>query len=371
MNIICSREKLKECLEYTERIISRSLTLPILNNILIKTEKNSLKITSTNLEIGITTWLPCKIIKAGELTIPIKIFYGIISSINSETINLEVKKDNTLSIFTDNYKANLKGEDAKDFPIIPTLKGDFLFEMNSSDLAGALNQVVGFVSNSETRPELTGVFIAKEKDKPELKFVSTDSFRLGEKITLLANDFQKLEFSVILPIKTALEIIRIFSNFKEKIKLILEKNQIKVESDRVEIVSRLIEGNYPDYKKLIPQEFKTEATINKDEFIKALKLVSIFSSRVNDVLFYFSSSISSKIKISAADAELGENSILLDGEVIGENLEIKFNWRYLVDGLTNINANKINLNFIDETKPCLITSPEDKNFIYLVMPIRA
>src|SRR3989344_4901996 len=152
METICNTQKLKESLEHTERVVTRHLTLPILNNFLIKTDKNGITVSSTNLEIGVSSWFPCKVIREGEITVPAKIFYGIISSLGSDKVFLEIKKDNVLNISTDNYKASLKGENAKDFPIIPKLKKENAVNVDSKVFCGALSDVVSFVSNSETRP---------------------------------------------------------------------------------------------------------------------------------------------------------------------------------------------------------------------------
>ena len=372
MEIICNTQKLKEVLEYAERVVTRHLTLPILNNFLLKTDKNGLTVSSTNLEIGVSSWFACKIVKEGEITVPAKIFYSIISSLGSDKVFLEIKKNNILNISTDNYKASLKGESAGDFPIIPKLaKKDNVVIINSEVFTKALSQVVGFVSNSETRPEITGILVYKEKEEKEIKIVATDSFRLGEKSIKVPDSQKDFEFSIIIPSKTATEIIRVFSEMEGDLNLIIEKNQICAELNRTEIVSRLIEGNYPDYKKLIPGSFNVEIGIKKDEFLRTIRLVSLFSSRVNDIGLAFNKGKEAKARVYATDADLGENNSEIDIEMTGEDIEIKFNWRYLADGVSGMNSEKIILNFIDEAKPCLIKSPQDNTFLYLVMPIRS
>lgn len=371
MEIICSTEKLKKALEYTERIVTRYITLPILNNVLIKTEKNGLKISSTNLELGVNSWLACKVVKSGEITVPAKVFSSIISALNSDKVSLEIKKDNVLHINSESYKAALKGEDSKNFPIIPKLNKNTVFELEADVFCKSLNQLVGFVSNSETRPEITGIFLYKNTGNNNLFIVSTDSFRLGERIIDLGDNYKDLSFSVIVPSKTVSELIRIFSDYKEKIVINIEKNQVGFESDKTELVSRLIEGNYPDYKKLIPTEFNTTANVNKISFIKTVKLVSLFSGRINDIKLSFVKNNNSRLIFYAGDSDLGENDANLDIELTGAGLDIKFNWRYLLDGVSNVSDDVISFNFIDESKPCLVKFPKDKNFIYLVMPIRS
>lgn len=371
MRIICNTEKLKYALDSAERIITRHLTLPILGNFLLKTDKTGLKIVSTNLEIGVIAWFPCKVIENGEITIPAKIFYSIISNLGSDKIELILKKNNTLKILAEGYEADLKGENAKDFPIIPKLKQDLVFEVEANVFCGALSQVVGLVSNSETRPEITGVFVSRSADSKKIAIVGTDSFRLGEKNISLESGGNNDNFSVIIPARTAAEAVRIFGGQNEKIKIVLEKNQISFESNKAELVSRLIEGNFPDYKKLIPQEFNTEVKVNKEDLLKKLKLVSLFSSRVNDISLSFVGGKGAKVKIFASDPDLGENTSDVPVTMSGENLQVKFNWKYLVEGVSLMNAPDIKLSFIDDIKPCLIRTDQDENFLYLVMPIRA
>ena len=371
MKIICNTEKLKYVLDSAERIITRHLTLPILGNFLLKTDKTGLKVVSTNLEIGITAWFPCKVVENGEVTVPAKIFHSVISGLGSDKVELSLKKNNTLRILAEGYEADLKGENAKDFPIIPKLKQDLVFEIEASSFCGALNQVVSLVSNSETRPEITGVFVSRSADLKSLAVVGTDSFRLGEKNINLETCGSDNVFSVIIPARTAAEVIRIFGGQDGKIKIILEKNQISFESDKVELVSRLIEGNFPDYKKLIPQEFNTEVKIHKEDLLKKLKLVSLFSSRVNDISLSFMGGKEAQVKIFASDPDLGENTSAVPMVMTGENPQVKFNWKYLVDGVSSISASEVKLSFIDDIKPCLIRADQDKDFLYLVMPIRA
>jgi len=370
METICNTQKLKESLEHTERVVTRHLTLPILNNFLIKTDKNGITVSSTNLEIGVSSWFPCKVIREGEITVPAKIFYGIISSLGSDKVFLEIKKDNVLNISTDNYKASLKGENAKDFPIIPKLKKENAVNVDSKVFCGALSDVVSFVSNSETRPEITGVLVSKEEGEKEIKIVATDSFRLGEKIIKLGNLEKDFGFSVIVPSKTATEIIRIFSEMDGNLNLVMEKNQFCVELNKTEIVSRLIEGNYPDYKRLMPSSFNMSVNIKKEEFLRTIRLISLFSSRVNDIGLAFNKGKEAKVRIYATDADLGENRSELNIDMTGEDMEIRFNWRYLADGVAGLNSETISLNFIDESRPCLIKSPQDDTFAYIVMPIR-
>ncbi len=371
MKVVCGTQKLKTALDNSERILTRHLTLPILNNVLIRVINNGLRVVSTNLEMAVSSWFPCKIVSPGETTVPAKVFHAIIAGLNAEKIDLETKKDNSLNIRADNYTADIKSEDGKNFPIIPHPKNGLEIKIKSGEIIKAIGQTIGFVSNSETRPEITGVLLAKEKGEQFLRVVGTDSFRLGEKKIAVGGDLKNVEFSVIVPARTAAEIIRIYSNENEELNIVLEKNQIYFESGKVEVVSRVIEGNFPDYRRLIPQEFKTQAGLNKDDFVKTLKLVSLSSGRINDISLSFLPGKDARVKVFSADPDLGESSSFLPVGLSGEGLSAKFNWRYLVDGIGVVDSDKVVLSFVDETKPCLVRPASDDGFLYLVMPIRS
>lgn len=368
MKAICVYDKLREVVDKGERIITRNLNLPILNNFLLQAEDNNLKVSSTNLEIGVTSKFPCKVIENGEITIPAKVFQGIISNLETNKVQIETKKENSLTITTESYKGELKGEDAKNFPIIPKLKRSLEISFDTQELAKALGQVISFSALSETRPEITGILFSKIKKQHFMSLASTDSFRLAERKLFLNKEDKETEFSFILPQKTASEILRVLGDEKE-ITCVIDKNQIAFELANYNLTSRLIEGNYPDYNNLIPKNFKTEVVIAKEELIKAIRLVSLLSSRVNDLKLIIKKE--NKVTVYARDPDLGENSTTLSAEVKGEPLEISFNWQYLLEGIQHIDGKKISLRFNDNTKPALIRSLQEANFIYVVMPIRS
>jgi len=368
MKVICVYDKLKDVVDKGERIITRNLTLPILNNFLLTAENNNLKVSSTNLEIGVTSEFPCKVIENGEVTIPAKVFQGIISNLQTNKVEIEVKRENNLTIKTENYKGELKGESANDFPIIPKLKRDLEVNFSASDLSSALGQVISFSALSETRPEITGVLFQKIRKDEFMSLVSTDSFRLAERKVYLDKKDKEIEFSFILPQKTSAEVLRVLPGNKE-IRCIIDKNQIAFELENYRLISRLIEGNYPDYSNFIPKSFSTEVIVQKDDLVNATRLVSLLSSRVNDIKFTIKKD--GTIIVFARDPDLGENSTTLKAEVKGEAIDVSFNWHYLLEGIQHIDGKKIILKFTDSTKPVLIKSLQETNFVYIVMPIRA
>jgi DNA polymerase-3 subunit beta len=373
MKIICLQENLKTNLNITQNIIGKNLTLPILNNLLLETDAGRLKISSTNLEIGINTWTSGKIEKTGSITCPAKILSSFINNLPNKKIELETK-DNNLLIKCENYKASIKCLSADDFPLIPKIKEKPIFIFKKSDvLKNNFNQVVGAAAISESRPEFSGILFKFEKET--LKLVATDSFRLAEKI-IYQNNYLKQPTSLIVPQRTVQELIRILTEKpSQEIKLILGDNQVLFELDEAQLISRLIDGQYPDYQQIIPEKFETKVTLSKEEFINNIRIASIFSSRINDIKI---SVRPEKIEILSQDADLGENRSQMDARVIGKPMEISFNFRYLIEGLSNVPTKQVTLGLNPEqngsslkSNPAVIKPVGEEDFLYIVMPIKA
>lgn len=367
MKIICLQENFKNGLNITQNIIGRNLTLPILNNLLLETELGRLKISSTNLEIGINTWISGKIEKQGAITCPAKILSSFINNLPNKKIELEVK-NNTVFIKCEGYKANIKGLPADDFPLIPKIKEKPIFTFKKSDiLKNGLNQVVGAAALSESRPEISGILF--KFDKEAIKLVATDSFRLAEKTIYQSSGLVTKPIYLIIPQRTIQELIRILNEKPDQeLKIILGNNQILFESNEVQLISRLIDGQYPDYQQIIPKDFETKVTIQKEEVINNIRVASIFSSKINDIKLTIHSG---KIEILAQDPDLGENRSQISAEVQGKNLEINFNFKYLLDGLVNISTKQVFLGLNSESSPAVIKpvqAPQD--YLYVVMPIK-
>ena len=370
MKLICLQENFKNGLNMVQNITGKNLTLPILNNILLNTDRKQLRLSTTDLEMAITTQISCKIEKEGSITIPAKILVNFINNFPNKKIEITVK-NNIINLKCENYKSSIKGLDGKDFPIIPKIKTEPILEINAPEFKRALEQVINFVSVSDIRPEISGVLFDFNNEK-RIKFVATDSFRLGEKIIeIKGNKIKKSEIgSVIIPHKTIQELIRIISDQEEEmLQVSIENNQILFKLSGTQIISRLIEGNYPNYQQLISKQFDTSATIQKEELIKAVKIGGYFSSKINDIRFKVDSK-KSRIEIFSQDIELGENSSEIECEIKGKDLEIIFNHRYLLDGLSNIDTEKIIMGFNGEISPGILKPEGKDDFTYIIMPIK-
>lgn len=363
MKIICLQENLKNNLNITQNIIGRNLTLPILNNLLLETEKGRLRVSSTNLEIGINTWTSCKVEKEGAVTCPAKILAGFVNGLPNKKVELEVK-NNTLTIKCENYKANLKGLPADDFPIIPQIKEPVSMEIKNSVFKEGLSQVVGAASLSESRPEIAGILLKPGKN--DLKLVATDSFRLAEKKIFDVD--KKAEFNqLIIPQRTVQELIRILAEKEGDLRICLGSNQVLFDSGEAQLISRLIDGQYPDYQQIIPTSFAIQATVDKEELMNAIRIAGLFSSKINDVKFSLQGG---KLEVLAQDQDLGENKTDLSAEIKGKSIQVIFNYRYLLEGLGNITTKQVFLGLNSESSPAIIKPVGDDTFVYVIMPIK-
>ena len=288
MKLAILQEKLKEGLNIVERISSKSLTLPILNNILISSEKNFLNLAVTDLEIGINWWALSKIEKEGKITVPARLLSSFVSLLGNKKIELETKED-SLFIECENNKTQIKGISAEEYPIIPIINEGEFININSSVFCQNLAQVVDICAPSATRPEISGVYFSFQKNL--LTMVATDSFRLGEKKIFLKTDLNlKKDYSLIIPQRAVKEIINIFGERKGDIKIYFSSNQVMFELPmeetshaQIQLVSRLIEGEYPNYKEIIPSKYTTQLILEKNVFLNQIKTASLFSGKINEV----------------------------------------------------------------------------------------
>lgn len=366
MKFSCTQENLNWGLNVLSHLATKNVSLPILNNILIKTKEGGLALSATNLEIGITCRIRGKIEEEGEFTVPANLLTNYISLLGETRIDVSTE-GKELIILTANQKTKIKGEEASEFPVIPEVAKTNEYICEHESFKNALTKVAFAASLDDTRPEIAGILF--NFTEHHLILAATDSYRLAEKKISLVQG--KESTMVIVPQRTTTEILRILGFLQEKeIKIYLSENQLLLSGENVEIVSRLIEGNYPAYQQIIPKTSRTEAKINKDDLIKLIKTASLFSKTgINDVHLFFSTE-KQKITISAVNNQLGENITEFNVHLSGEDNDIVFNYRYLLDGLTSLEGEEILIKIIDNANPGVFLSPKEENHLYLVMPIR-
>ncbi|HDK27495.1 MAG TPA: DNA polymerase III subunit beta [Candidatus Atribacteria bacterium] len=382
MKLICTQNNFKKAIFNTERVIGKQNTLPILKNIMLKTEKGQLKFSATNLEIGIIAKIGAKIERKGEITIPARLLSDFVNNLPSEEKVLLETKNQTLIITSGNYNARINGLDAADFPIIPKLKSSYLVSLTAQKFKEAISKILFCVAINENRPEFSGVNVDFLEDK--IILAATDSFRLAEinlkfsdnEIGDNYRDFITKKNTAIVPYNTFSEIARAINTETKKVDIAVEENQIFFEIDGVQVVSRLINGKYPDYKQIVPQKFSTRAVLAREDFLRAVKISNVFADSKSGEINLKIDSKKSGLIIQAQSHESGENKAKLKADIVGPSQEIVLNSRYIIDGASVISSFNIAILVNNESSPVGIKSINNKSgeiledYIYIVMPIK-
>jgi len=372
MKVLTLQENLNKGLSLASRIVSPKAELPALSNILIATDKGRLKLSATNLETGINYWLGAKIEKEGAISVPAKTLTEFISLLPPEKVQLEAKENN-LSISSGSYSASLVGLSASEFPVVPTLKEEETFSFSSEELLKGISQTVFAASQDEGRLALTGVlFQIKEED---LVLVATDGYRLSFRKMKAGKNLKKVkEFQkgLIIPAKVLREVEKIIgsSQQKEEIGLAItsSSNQIIFVTPEIEIVSRLVEGNFPEFEKIIPEKWTTRVILERESFLRAIRTASIFAREsANIVKFKIQNS---KLKISANAPQVGDNLVELEAKQEGEENSIAFNSRFVLDFLNSINTNEVFFEMTTPLNPGIFRPAGDSSYFHIVMPVR-
>lgn len=375
MKFSCTRDNLQKALLLTSHLATKNVNLPILNNVLVRAEEGILRMTTTNLEIAISCILRGKIEEKGECTIPSKLFFDYVNLLTNEKIDLVFSQD-TVSIECGEDKTKIKGIIASEFPLVPSVTTKISFELPLETLRRAIGQVLFAATTNEARPELTGVFILFDSKEGKTTLAATDSYRLAEAIIPLSKNEEQESVSVIVPSRTMIEISRILSVLKDDVEapntvtVHVSQNQIVFHCGNTELISRTIEGNYPDYQQIIPSVFQTHVVVDKEDMIKAVKTASLFSKQTLYDVTLETVTEKRNIFLKAMDVSRGENITSCQGEITGVNNVMTLNYRYFLDGLGAITEEKISLEMIDAANPCLIKPQGNTNYQYVIMPIR-
>ena len=375
MKFLCTQQNLTQGLSLAEKIIGRNFSLPILQNILISCEKKTgrMKLSSTDLEMGVEVIIPAKIEEEGSITVPAKLFSALIRNFPDEKIEA-VSRNNTISIHCKNYKSNIKGESADNFPLIPCAPPQEAgCTVKSEDFFSGLVSVLGSVSTLDIKPEITGVYVQLNED--EMCFVATDSFRLSERKVPFEKKNTYLK-KVIIPHKTCDTIMRVFEKSGPTLYVQISDNQIFIKNNskegsvpEVRLVSRVIDGEYPNYEQIIPESFSTTVECARDEIIRHVRSAGLFSSKINEVAFRVNAA-EGEMEISSKDQDHGDYHSTLSCKGRGKEVRTVCNFTYVLDGLQNISSPTVSFNLNEDSTPVLISGTEDSSFRYLLMPIK-
>jgi len=354
-----------KALNMTSRIVGNRTTLPVLGNILISAKKSQIKFSATDLEVGITTKSIGKIEEEGDITLPAKLLSDFV--LNNKDESIEISTEGSIaSLKSDHFEASIHGIAAEEFPTIPEPPKTNNVTVNKELLSDALRKVGIAPATDETRPVLAGVFFQFEGTN--LTLAATDSYRLAEKKLAVTDNTN--DSKIIVPSRTINEVIRIMPTVSvDDVQISAAENQISFKVGDTYIISRLIEGSFPNYTQIIPAAGKTVVTVKKTELVSAVKMSSLFAKDTanNNVKMVVGKN---EISILSAASQNGSAKSTINCPVVGDGLEIAFNSKYIVDVLNVINDENVVLEFNDNTSPGVIKSEKDTDYVYIIMPLK-
>ena len=371
MKVTCLQENLTRGLQVAGRGVSSRTTLPILGNVLIRTENGRLRLTATNLEVGITCWVAAKVEDDGAITVPAKLFTDFVNQLSPGPIELALNvRTKTVHLKSGPYEANLKGLDAEEFPIMPSVPERPTTRLEQGVLRRAVREVAFVAATDDSRPVLTGVLTTFEGET--MTMAAADPYRLSIRhAPLLTPVTEKLE--VIIPAKSLFEIERILSDTDDPVDLFVtpNKSQVIFHAGDVELVSRVIEGQFPNYRQVIPSSSQTTVVVQREELLKATRLASYFArDAANIVRFQVDPTNDSPLVVSATAAEVGDNTGRVDATVEGASTTIAFNARFVSEALGSLTAPEIALELGGPLAPGVVKVVGDDSYLHVVMPLR-
>lgn len=373
MKVTCLQENLSRGLSIVARAVAARSTLPVLGNVLIATENGRLRLSATNLELGITCWIGAKIEEDGSTTVPARTFVDLVNTLPNDQIamNLNVRTQ-VLNVHCGSFTNDIKCIDAQEFPpmVPPDLEQGL--ELKADDLREMINQVVFAASSDDARPVLTGVLVSV--DSGELTMAAADGFRLSVRSAHLPSPAANISSSIV-PSRAMAELGRVLSDGEEVVTMFLppDRGQVIFRTKNIELVSQLIDGAYPDFNSIIPTGNDTRTVVSTSAFLKACKAADIFareaahSARLRIVPG--SELEPGTLEVSATAAETGSNQTLVDATIEGDAVEIAFNVRFLVDVLNAVATPNVSLETTSSSKPGIIRPVGRDDFLHVIMPM--
>ena len=366
MKVEVTQANLNKALSTVGRVAGGRTSLPILANVLLSVEDNQLKVAATNLEIAITQHIGAKVTEPGSITVPARLMTDFINSLPDSNIKLTVE-ENKLSIKADGYSSTINGVSAEEFPSIPVVNAKNPLVMAGKNLKNVITQTITAASSDEARPVLTGVYVYTLESS--LLAVATDSYRLAERVVQQKTSITDL--SVIVPAKTFNEIQRIVSD-EDSVQLHFDDVQMLVEVGDVQLVSKLIDGKFPNYKQLIPDKSDVSFKIERKELLNATKVAALFARESAGSITLEVGEDEQTVSIASVASQVGKNNSVLKTKVKGSG-SVTLNSRFLIDALNVINDPELNFRFSGSTNPCILepTGEEKGSYLHVVMPLRS
>lgn len=363
MKLQVTQENLNRALNSVARVANSRGTLPILANVLVKTTNNRLSLSATNLDIAITHYIGAKVKEEGSITVPARLMQDFISSLPEGVIGLELE-ETKLRVNTDQYQSVVNGIVADDFPVMPAINNGQTWSIKGLFFKKALQQVVFAASNDETRPVLTAVLLHTNGGK--LYMAATDSYRLAEK-QLGAN---KQDIKLLVPASAMQDLLRVLNDDDQDIQVTHDDQQVLFKVADIELVTRLVDGSYPDYRKLIPDKFSTQAVLKRADLVNITKVSSLFARESAGSVTIEADSKANQLSIRSVASQLGENTATAAAQVTGSG-NITLNSRYLLDALAVMSGDEVLFGFNGKLEPTLITDPASPDYRHVIMPLKS
>ena len=374
MKVSCLQENLAKGLSIVSRAVATRSTLPVLSNILLSTDESRLKLSATNLEIGINCWIGAQVNQEGAITVPARLLLDLVNSLPAERIEMElITRTQTLNLRAGRFEANIKGVDAQEFPLIIVPEEDQAISIDADVLRRAVDQVAFAAATDESRPVLTGVLVSVTDSG--LAFAAADGYRCSIRDILAATPPESDKLSVIVPARALQELRRISGDSEEPIEMLIDsgRSQVFFHMKDVDLVSQLVEGTFPDVRQTVPSNWNTRTTLATAEFLKAIRMAQIFARDSANVvrmqIVPDEEGGPGRLIVTATSSEYGDNVGELDVSVEGDPIEIAFNARYLIDVLNVTDAAQVVLETRDPSNPGVLRQAGDPDFVHIVMPM--
>jgi DNA polymerase-3 subunit beta len=365
MKFTCRQENLEKGLNQVYKAVPNKANLPILSNVHLLAESGRLRISATNLDTSIITYVGASIEEEGAITVPAKIFRDFISNLPEGVITITLDKT-ILKVEMEHNSAKLNTISADEYPEVPVMPADTeVLELDSAEFTEAVKSVVFAAASDDTRPIFSGVFLSFVDGI--FSVVASDGFRLSEKTLKLDTPFSST-FSAVVPAKTLLEVSRLIS-LDEPTSICLDSraNLVMFKNQDIIVGTRIVEGQFPDYKKIIPSEHSLEVEMAFSDLLSAVRLADVFAQQV-DSSMRIKFDPEGLVHISASSPESGEHTSSFEAAIDGEEIEIVLNSKYLLDFLNNIGCERICLRTQNSLSPCVLHPVEKENFLHLIMP---
>lgn len=374
MKLVCTQKALAEGLATVDRAVPSKSPLPVLSNVLLATDDGRLKLVANNLEMAISAWIGADVAEEGSVTLPARLLSDFVTSLGGGDVQMALKPGTrTMHLRCGRFEANINGMDAADFPAVPSVSEGTRCRISAKVLRTAIGQVAFAAATDETRPVLSGVLLTVSGD--ELTLAAADGFRLAVRTVPLLEGLEA-PLSVIVPARALIELARILPDVDDPVEIgaTPNQNQVMFQYPGLMLVSRLIEGQFPDYQRIIPQKYQTRIVLPVADFLQATRTAAVFSRDNSNIVRIVATPSGDelspgRVDVLASSAEMGDNSGQLDGSVEGEETQIAFNVRYLRDALEAVSSGEVALEITGPTSPGLLKPVSTPGHLHVIMPM--